>query len=289
MMQRWSFRLALGFLLTLAVLAALAPWLPLADPSAIDPDARLQAPAWIDGPVLGTDAKGRDLLARVIYGARISLTVGLLGSLVAILIGLPYGALAGMRGGRTDRFLMRLADLFEGIPLAVVIVFLLSVLQAYRGELAAIGLGRIHVFFLAVGALFWLPTARIARAEALRLRTMPFVEAAQTAGLGGWGLMRRHYLPNLLPSALVMLGLTLPRVVLMEAFLSFLGLGVEAPHVSWGLLAADGLAAMNPLVDSGWLLGVPAAFLALTLLCLNVLADAARDRLAGRRVRQAGS
>ena len=113
MMQRWSFRLALGFLLTLAVLAALAPWLPLADPSAIDPDARLQAPAWIDGPVLGTDAKGRDLLARVIYGARISLTVGLLGSLVAILIGLPYGALAGMRGGRTDRFLMRLADLFE--------------------------------------------------------------------------------------------------------------------------------------------------------------------------------
>lgn len=279
---RWSTRLALCFLLLLGTLALAAPWLPLADPAAIAPGERLQSPGWWNGPVLGTDAKGRDLLARVLYGARISLAVGLLGSLVAILIGLPYGALAGMRGGRTDRLLMRIADFLEGIPLAVVIVFLLSVLQAYRGELAALGIGRIHVFFLAVGALFWLPTARIARAEALRLRKMPFVEAAQTAGRSGWGLLRQHYLPNLLPSALVMLGLTLPRVVLMEAFLSFLGLGVEAPDVSWGLLAADGLAAMNPLVDSGYLLGVPAAFLALTLLCLNVIADAARDRLAGR-------
>lgn len=281
--RRWSTRLALGFLLGLSLLALIAPWLPIADPAAIAPNERLQGPGWIDGPVLGTDAKGRDLLARVLYGARISLAVGLLGSLVAILIGLPYGALAGMRGGRTDRVLMRLADFLEGIPLAVVIVFLLSVLQAYRGELAEMGVGRIHIFFVAVGALFWLPTARIARAEALRLRKMPFVEAAQTAGLGGWGLLRQHYLPNLLPSALVMLGLTLPRVVLMEAFLSFLGLGVEAPGVSWGLLAADGLAAMNPLVDSGYLLGVPAAFLALTLLSLNVIADAARDRLAGVR------
>ncbi|MCH2101101.1 MAG: ABC transporter permease [Planctomycetes bacterium] len=281
--RRWSTRLALSFLLVLSMLAVVAPWLPLADPAAIAPQDRLQNPAWIDGPVLGTDAKGRDLLARVIYGARISLAVGLLGSLVAILIGLPYGALAGMRGGRTDRLLMRIADFLEGIPLAVVIVFLLSVLQAYRGELAAIGLGRIHVFFLAVGMLFWLPTARIARAEALRLSKMPFVEAAQTAGLGSWGLMCQHYLPNLLPSALVMLGLTLPRVVLMEAFLSFLGLGVEAPNVSWGLLAADGLAAMNPLVDSGYLLGIPAAFLALTLLSLNLIADAARDRISGVR------
>ncbi len=280
--RRWSTRLALGFLLLLAVLAILVPWLPLEDPAAIDPDRRLMPPAWLDAPYWGTDAKGRDLFSRALHGARISLAVGLLGSLVAVLIGLPYGALAGMRGGRTDRLLMRIADFLEGIPLAVVVVFLLSVLQAYRGELADLGLGRIHVFFVAVGALFWLPTARIARAEALRIRSAPFIEAAQTSGMRGSQLLWRHYLPHLLPSGLVMLGLTLPRVVLMEAFLSFLGLGVEAPNVSWGLLAADGLAAMNPLVDSAWLLGVPAALLATTLLSLNVLADAARDQLAAR-------
>lgn len=277
--KRASTRTACVFLLALSILALLAPLLPLADPAALHPEQRLTEPAWIGHPVLGTDAKGRDLFARVLAGARVSLAVGLLGSLVAILIGLPYGALAGMSGGRTDRIMMRFADFLDGIPLAVVVVFLLSVLQGYRAEFAELGLGRIHVFFVAVGALFWLPTARIARAEALRLRKEPFIEAARTAGASRAAVLWRHFLPNLLPSALVMLGLTLPRVVLMESFLSFLGLGVEAPAVSWGLLASEGLAAMNPLVDSVWLLAVPACFLAGTLLALNVLADALRDRL----------
>lgn len=276
--SRWPARLACGFLLLLAALAALTPWLPLADPAEVRPERALEAPAWVQAPVLGTDSKGRDLLARALWGARVSLTVGLLGSVVALLIGLPYGALAGLAGGRVDRLLMRLADFLEGIPMAVVVVFLLSVLQEYRAELAALGVGRIHVFFVAVGALFWLPTARVARAEALRLRTTAFVEASRTAGVRTPALLTRHFLPNLMPSAWVMLGLTLPRVVLMEAFLSFLGLGVEAPAVSWGLLASEGLAALNPLVDSAWLLAVPAAFLALTLLALNVLADGLRER-----------
>jgi len=273
-------RLALAFLIGLGALSLAAPWLPLPAASAIDLDQRLEAPRLVSSPILGTDAKGRDLFARALAGARVSLGVGLLGSLVALLVGIPFGAIAGMLGGRVDRWMMRFADFLEGIPLAVLVVFLLSVLQEYRAEFAALGLGRIHVFFVAVGLLFWLPTARIARAEALRIRRTAYVEAAQSMGAGPTSVLLRHFLPNLLPSALVMLGLTLPRVVLMEAFLSFLGLGVEAPGVSWGLLASEGLAALNPLVDSAWLLIVPAGFLCASLFCLNVLADGLRDRLA---------
>lgn len=271
-------RWALLGLVLMAVAAMAAPWLPLTSPEQMDLDQRLQAPAWVQAPVLGTDAKGRDLLSRTLWGARLSLFVGLLGSLVALAIGIPYGAVAGMLGGRADRLMMRVADFLEGIPMAVVILFLLSVLQEYRMELATIGVGRIHIFFVAIGCLFWLPTARIARAEALRIRATAFVEAAQLSGAGRWWILRRHFLPNMMPAALVMLGLTLPRVILMEAFLSFLGLGVEAPGISWGLLASDGLAALNPLVNCQWLLLVPAAALTLTLLCLNQIADALQER-----------
>ncbi len=275
--RRWGLRLAVLFLVLLGAAALAAPWLPLADPGEMDFGQRLVAPQWTQAPVLGTDSKGRDLLARTLWGARISLLVGLLGSAVALAVGLPYGAWAGLKGGRVDRLLMRLADLLEGLPLVVVVLFLLSILQEYRGELEAVGIGRIQVFFVAVGCLFWLPTARVARAEALKLRAAAFVEAARTSGAGNPRLLRRHFLPNLVPAALVMLTLTVPRVVLMEAFLSFLGLGVDPPAVSWGLLASEGLAALNPLVDSAWLLGVPATALALTLLSLNVIGDHLRD------------
>jgi oligopeptide transport system permease protein len=283
--QRLSLRLALVLLLLLGLAALAAPWLPIADPAAVHLEQRMQAPAWFEAPILGTDSKGRDLLARTLWGARISLMIGFLGSLVALAIGLPYGAIAGMVGGRTDRFLMRLADFLEGIPMAVVILFLLSVLQEYRVEFAAMGLGRMHLFMLAVGCLFWLPTARIARAEALRLRKTSFVEAAQLTGASARWILWRHFLPNLMPSALVMMGITLPRVILMEAFLSFLGLGVEAPDVSWGILASEGLATLNPLIEGAWLLAVPASALCLTLLCMNLLADAWADRLAQRTQR----
>ncbi len=265
-------------LLVIALAALLVPWLPVASPEEMALDQRLQAPSWVQAPLLGTDAKGRDLFARTLWGARLSLFVGLLGSLVALAIGIPYGAIAGMLGGRADRLMMRIADFLEGIPLAVVVLFLLSVLQEYRLELAEFGIGRIHIFFIAIGCLFWLPTARIARAEALRIRATAFVEAAHLAGASRWWILRNHFLPNLMPAALVMLGLTLPRVILMEAFLSFLGLGVEAPAISWGLLASDGLAALNPLVDCQWLLLVPATALTLTLLCLNQIADALQER-----------
>ncbi|MFK5955230.1 MAG: ABC transporter permease [Planctomycetota bacterium] len=272
-----SQKLAWGFLISLAVAALLAPWLPLADFRAMDPDARLIPPQWTSAPFLGTDAQGRDLLSRVLWGARISLTVGFFGTLVAMLIGIPYGAIAGFCGGRVDRVQMRFADALESIPMVVFVLFLLSILQEYRADLAVFGFGRLQLFFVAVGVLFWLPTARVARAEALRLRKQPFVQAAMAGGMQRHMILWRHILPNMLPALRVMLLLTVPRVILMEAFLSFLGLGVEPPAVSWGGLASDGLAAMNPLVDSIWLMLVPSVALALTLLALQRVAHQAED------------
>jgi len=261
-------RLAWAFLLLLVAAALLAPWLPLADYRQMDADARLLAPG-SPGHWLGTDAQGRDLLARLLFGARISLLVGAVGTAVAMLIGLPYGAFAGLRGGRTDRLLMRLADALESVPMVVVVLFLLSLLREYRVEMEAIGFGRLQLFLCAIGFLFWLPTARVARAETLRLSRLPYLTAAKLHGQSTPALLRRHILPNLWPTLRVMWLLTVPRVILMEAFLSFLGLGVEAPAVSWGGLASDGLAAMNPLVPSWWLLAMPSAALALTLISLQ--------------------
>ncbi|MDA0666613.1 MAG: ABC transporter permease [Planctomycetota bacterium] len=272
-----SQKVAWTFLIVLSLTALLAPWLPLADFRAMDPDARLTPPQWTSAPFLGTDAQGRDLLARVLWGARISLAVGFFGTLVAMLIGIPYGALAGFLGGRWDRLQMRFADALESIPMVVFVLFLLSILQEYRADLAVVGFGRLQLFFVAVGVLFWLPTARVARAEALRLRKQPFVQAAEASGMKSLGILWRHILPNMMPALRVMLLLTVPRVILMEAFLSFLGLGVEPPAVSWGGLASDGLAAMNPLVDSAWLMLVPSLALGLTLLALQKVANRAAD------------
>lgn len=269
-------KLAWTFLALLALAALMAPLLPIADYRAMNADARLVAPQWTAAPVLGTDAQGRDLFARMLWGARISLTVGLFGSLVAMLIGIPYGSLAGLFGGRVDRLLMRLADALESVPMVVFVLFLMSILQEYRAELAVVGFGRLQLFLVAIGFLFWLPTARVARAEALRLRNRPFVLAAEAGGMKRHTILWRHVLPNMMPALRVMLLLTVPRVILMEAFLSFLGLGVEPPAVSWGGLASDGLAALNPLVDSAWLMLVPSVALGLTLLALQAVGSEAQ-------------
>lgn len=264
--------LALIWLLALAAAAWAAPWLPLPDPAAMDAGARLAPPSWTGAPLLGTDPLGRDLLARTLAGARVSLLVGLLGAAVALAVGVPYGALAGLLGGRAERWMMRAADALESVPMVVFLLFLLALLQEYRAEMSALGIGRLQVFLLAIGLLFWLPAARVARAETLRLRGQAFVLAAQAGGARRGRVLVRHLLPNLAPATGSLLMLTLPRVVLMEAFLSFLGLGVEPPAVSWGILAADGLAALNPLVDCWWILAVPGAALVLTLWALDALA-----------------
>lgn len=277
-------RLTAGLLLLgiVVVPVLLLPWLPVADPAAVHLDQRLAPPGWWHAPLLGADLKGRDLLARVLHGGRVSLLVGALGTLVALAVGVPWGLAAGWRGGRTDRVLMRLADALESVPLVVVVAFLLGVLQGRRDLLAALGVERIHVFFAVVGLLFWIPAARVVRAETLRLRHAGHVLAARACGAGTARLLRRHVLPGLLPALLALLTLTVPRVILAEAFLSFLGLGVEPPAVSWGSLAAEGLAALNPLVSCWWLLAFPAAALCTTLLALNLLGDALAVREGGR-------
>ncbi len=269
-MKSWPSRCAWGFLLLLAVLAFAAPYLPIADYRAMHTDSRLLPPQWIHAPFLGTDAHGRDLLARMLWGSRISLAIGLFGSCIAMLLGVPFGLWAGFSGGRWDRLLMRLADALESIPMVVFVLFLLSILQEYRAEMAALGFGRLHLFYFAVGVLFWIPTARVARAEALRLKSQAFVQAGLAQGLSQTSLMRRHLLPNMLPTLKVMLLLTVPRVILMEAFLSFLGLGVEPPAVSWGSLASEGLAALSPLVHAQWLVFLPSGAIACTLIALQV-------------------
>ncbi|MFT7516573.1 MAG: oligopeptide transport system permease protein [Myxococcota bacterium] len=264
-------------LLLICIIAILAPQLPLADYSAMDTEQLLVAPQLTSAPYLGTDAQGRDMLARLVSGSRISLSVGLFGTIVALLIGVPFGAFAGLGSRRRDSLLMRFADALESIPMVVFILFMLSILQEYRIELAGIGFGRLQLFFVAIGVLFWLPTARVVRAECRRINSLPFVDAARSQGMRQSRIFKNHILPQLWPAIGSMLIITLPRVILMEAFLSFLGLGVESPTVSWGRLASDGMATLNPLVDAGWLIYLPSIALVGCLLLFQRLARWARD------------
>lgn len=275
-----GFRIGTPLLLVVVLCSLLAPWLATQSPAEADLNAVLAPPS--STHLCGTDAQGRDLLSRLLWGGRVSLWVGLLGTLVSLLLGVPYGAIAGFCAGRIDTWMMRLVDFLNAIPLTVLVLFLFSVLLEYRDDLTGLGIGRLELFYLVLGLLFWLPMARTVRAEALRLRESEFVQAARAQGARPSRILFRHVLPHLMPTVLVLLTLTIPRVILHESFLSFLGLGVEPPAVSWGLLAAEGLDTLNPLVGSWWLLAYPAAALATTLLSLNLLGDAVSDALSPR-------
>ncbi len=252
------------FLLVVCALAALAPWLPmLQDPAA--QDLRLGATAPSAAHWFGTDDLGRDVFSRVLHGGRISMLVGLVGTLVSLLVGVTWGAIAGYAGGELDELLMRIVDVLYALPY-IFLVILLRVCFARS----------LVMLFVALGLVQWLTMARIVRGQVRSLRTQPFVEAARAIGASDRSIVFRHLVPNTLGPVIVYATLTIPAVILQEAFLSFLGLGVQPPAASWGTLVADG---SRVLAIFPWLVAFPGLALSLTLLAFNFLGDGLRDAL----------
>jgi len=259
-------RLAAAGGVFLAVLAVLALAAPIIAPRAYDavslPDA-LSPPSTTHW--LGTDALGRDLLSRLLFGARVSLAIGVVATVVSLVIGVSYGATAGYLGGRADGVMMRIVDILYGLPFMFLVI--LIVMIAGRS---------IMNLFIALGAVQWLTTARIVRGQVVSLKEREFVEAARALGAGAPRLIFRHIVPNLLGVVIVYATLNVPAIMLQEAFLSFLGLGVEHPMPSWGTLIAEGARSMEVCP---WLMVFPGVTFSLTLLSLNFLGDGLRDAL----------
>lgn len=261
-------KLCLAGLVALLLLCFLAPYLSPYNPFSPHWQALSVRPG-VQQHWFGTDAIGRDVFARTLAGGRLSLTIGLLSSVIALLIGVSYGAIAGLAGGRVERIMVRLLDVLSALPFLLVVILLLTLFERSLGLLLA-----------AIGGYVWIDLARVMRAEASRLREAPFVLASEAAGARFNQRLRWHVIPNLLPLALVYLGLILPQAILVESFLGFLGLSVDEPSASWGSLLAEGVQEMD---SAPWTLLFPAVFLVLTLLIFQFLGDALSDRLDVRR------
>jgi oligopeptide transport system permease protein len=207
--------------------------------------------------------------------------VGFVAALVSLVIGVSYGAISGYLGGRVDNLMMRLVDILYSIPFIFVVIFLITILSedTIKARLESYGIDRIVLFYIVIGAIYWLTMARVVRGQVISLKHEQFVEAARTIGASRPAIIFRHLVPNLMSIVIVYLTLTIPSVMLFEAFLSFLGLGVAPPDVSWGVLANEGIKVITPLKIYWWLVVFPGVALALTLFALNFLGDGLRDAL----------
>jgi oligopeptide transport system permease protein len=254
-------KLGLGILVLVNLVVWLGPWFATMDPEtihwdhmAVPPDAHF----W-----LGTDVMGRDLFIRTLQGGQVSMLVGLLASAVAVLIGVLYGMCSGYLGGRTDALMMRLVDVLFALPF----LFLVILLMVFFGQ-------HVWLLFIAIGCYLWLDMARIVRGQTLVIKQQGYVESAVALGQSGGHILRRHVLPNLVGVVLVYATLIIPQVIMIESFLSFLGLGIQEPLTSWGGLVNEGAENMEL---APWALGFPALFLSLTLVGFNLLGDGLRD------------
>ena len=250
-------------ILVLIILAIFAPWIAPYSYSYQNLDIGASPPS--AEHLLGTDVLGRDLLSRLLYGARISLLVGFVATGVALVIGVSWGIVAGYFGGRVDSIMMRIVDVLYGLPFIIFIILLMVIF------------GRnIWLLFAAIGAVEWLTMARIVRAQVIGLKNQEFVQAAQVMGVSNFSMLRRHILPNILGPIAVYATLTIPQVMLLEAFLSFLGLGIQPPMSSWGTLIRYGVESME---EHYWLLIYPGLTFTITLFALNFFGDGLRDAL----------
>jgi len=259
---------AVGAMIVLAIITVFCVFGPIFTPhdlGDIDWNMISHPPTWENFYIFGTDGNGRDLLTRVMHGGQVSLLVGVVATLVALVIGVAYGATAGFFGGRVDTVMMRVVDVLYSIPFMFFVIMLIVVF------------GRNFILiFVAIGAVEWLDMARIVRGQTLSVRRREFIEAAHAAGVSNFAIIRRHIIPNTLGPVIVFMTLTVPKVILLESFLSFLGLGTQEPNTSWGVLISNGAGTME---SSPWMLIFPAIFLAATLYCLNFIGDGLRDAL----------
>lgn len=250
-------------LILMIILSLFAPWITPYSYEEQNLALGASSPSWQHW--LGTDLLGRDQLTRVLYGSRISLTVGFIATAVALTIGVLWGAIAGFIGGKLDAVMMRIVDVLYALPFTIFIVLLTVIFGS-----------SMLLLFLAIGAVEWLTMARIVRSQVLTIRRQEFVDAAVSMGLSPWQIIRRHIIPNVLGPIIVYTTLTIPSVILLESFLSFLGLGIQPPASSWGSLISSGVETME---EYPWLLIFPGLALTLTLFSLNFFGDGLRDAL----------
>jgi peptide/nickel transport system permease protein/oligopeptide transport system permease protein len=274
---------AMAILAFIVFLALFGPLLFHTDPHTTSKD-QFQPPS--AAHFFGTDNNGRDSFARVLEGARISLLVGICGALISLGVGTTYGLISGYAGGRTDAVMMRLVEILYSIPRLILLILFTFIFDKHfktwltaHDQLALVGYSKVIILIVTLGLIEWLTMARIVRGQVLAMKNLQFVAAARALGQSHTKIIFRHLLPNLAGIIIIYLTLTIPAVILDESFLSFLGLGVQAPQASWGSLLSDGAQVINPVKSYWWLLLFPSLVMSVTLLALNFLGDALRDAL----------